>query len=287
MIQSSFIRVHKGLMDFSWVDLHYQFMGGITLLFLIWNSPDIRQQARSDWTSFKSCLVQWEVVLEGMVVRWDRVNRAKEVLGKLADATVDIVEKDMTKSSNLRGLREASRLTQDRDHRKSIMQQLGSPRLQNAAPAQVAQPVETEITAIDMMASMPQAAAPSDTADQSQAFFKPSATQGPSFEPSPGEILEMDQTSDSPFWALETSPFALPPDLSAMFNDEMWTSFGPYENTMMPGNFGRFEYFPVPVPGADVNFGAPATGDNSTRNAAWSDSVLNFHGPWDDGRQDT
>jgi hypothetical protein len=314
MIQLSFIRVHKGdkgLMDsISWVDLHYQFMGGITLLFLVWNSPNVRERVKEEWTSFKSCLVQWELVLEGMVSHWDRVTRAKDVLMKLADATVDIVERDMTKSSNTNmAQRPTVRLTRDRDRRISIMQQLGSPGLglhdnNNITPAPPqrhyashannyhGQPVGTA-EANDM----PVTVAPQEPSRIHMTDCPPLPLPGihahnPGPSPAAGDrsgIAREDNTDDqppsSPFWpnTTETShhdpfkstapamPFSLPTDLSVMFNEEVWSTFGAYENTTMamPGDFGQFDYFSMPMlSGVD---------------AAWADSVLNFHGSWGDG----
>ncbi len=37
-------------------------------------------------------------------------------------------------------------------------------------------------------------------------------------------------------------------------------TFGPYENTIMPGNLGRFEYFPVPIPGLGNGYGGGSDG---------------------------
>ncbi|KAL3461867.1 fungal-specific transcription factor domain-containing protein [Aspergillus heterothallicus] len=129
VIEASFIRLHTGLLDFVCVDLHYQFMAGITLLFLIWNSTDIRQTATEEWTSFKSCLVQWELVLDAMAIRWDRASRAKEVAHKLSNATVSIVEREMSRPTTTEGVvhRGASKtLLRDHDRARFIMQQLGS-----------------------------------------------------------------------------------------------------------------------------------------------------------------
>ncbi|KAF5599096.1 purine utilization positive regulator [Fusarium pseudocircinatum] len=99
LIQLSYLRISEGLMDFTWIDLHFQFMSGITLVFIVWKNTQARMKAKDDWISFKSCLFQWKSILEKLGTRWERIARAREALSKLADATIDLVEKDMMRSA--------------------------------------------------------------------------------------------------------------------------------------------------------------------------------------------
>lgn len=267
MIQSSFVRLHKGLMDFSWIELHYQFMGGITLLFLVWNSADVRKQARQEWPSFKSCLVQWQTVLTEMVSRWDRVSQTKDALEKLADATVHTVEQDMTQSSHRNTNTDILKPTPDvqfEEHRTRRQ-------------------LQTEVTpaTADVTRSTPTIATDAEQ-EPSSTLHDTSSTLLP--EASPDGLLEVDQISDLPVWPDQDAPFPFPDNLSAMLNEEMWWSFQPYENTVISDNSGSSEYFPVPLPETGAAFCAWPF-DNRTRHPAWTGSVLNFHGSWDDDNQ--
>ncbi|KYG13707.1 hypothetical protein FVEG_13960 [Fusarium verticillioides 7600] len=126
LIQLSYLRISEGLMDFTWIDLHFQFMSGVTLVFIVWKNTRARMKAKDDWISFKSCLFQWKSILEKLGARWERIARAREALSKLADATIDLVEKDMMRSAGggqrlpIHHNSEESR----RDRRRSIIQQL-------------------------------------------------------------------------------------------------------------------------------------------------------------------
>ncbi|KAF5625592.1 purine utilization positive regulator [Fusarium sp. NRRL 52700] len=126
LIQLSYLRISEGLMDFTWIDLHFQFMSGVTLVFIVWKNTQARLKAKDDWISFKSCLFQWKSILEKLGARWERIARAREALSKLADATIDLVEKDMMRSAGggqrlpIHHNSEESR----RDRRRSIIQQL-------------------------------------------------------------------------------------------------------------------------------------------------------------------
>ncbi|KAF5973640.1 purine utilization positive regulator [Fusarium bulbicola] len=126
LIQLSYLRISEGLMDFTWIDLHFQFMSGVTLVFIVWKNTQARIKAKDDWISFKSCLFQWKTILVKLGVRWEKIARAREALSKLADATIDLVEKDMMRSAGggqrlpIHHDSEESR----RDRRRSIIQQL-------------------------------------------------------------------------------------------------------------------------------------------------------------------
>ena len=136
MVQLSFTRLQRGSADFAWVDLHYQLMSGITLLFLVWKHAATRARAKTNWTAFKNCLVQWTYVLEQLARQWERIARARDVLTRLVDTTIDIVEKELCNklsASDLRALRHAhaSRISRN----KTIIRQLGSPGATAAAAA--------------------------------------------------------------------------------------------------------------------------------------------------------
>ncbi|KAF4443192.1 hypothetical protein F53441_11501 [Fusarium austroafricanum] len=126
LIQLSFLRVNEGLMDFTWIDLHFQFMSGITLVFLVWKNTQARAKAKEDWVSFKACLFQWKLILEKLGVRWERIARAREALSKLADATIDLIEKELMRSAGggQRPQKQHHLGEVRRDRRRSIIQQL-------------------------------------------------------------------------------------------------------------------------------------------------------------------
>ncbi|KAM0295334.1 hypothetical protein ACHAPM_010861 [Fusarium culmorum] len=126
LIQLSFLRISDGLADFTWIDLHFQFMSGITIILIIWKSLEARNKAQEDWISLKSILFQWKLILERLGARWERIGRAREVLSKLADATVDLVEKVPAGATEgtlhprpLQSMRETRR-----SQRRSIVQRL-------------------------------------------------------------------------------------------------------------------------------------------------------------------
>ncbi|CAK7200455.1 hypothetical protein SEUCBS139899_003150 [Sporothrix eucalyptigena] len=128
MIQLSFTRLQRGSADFAWVDLHYQLMSGITLLFLVWKHTATRAKAKTGWTSFKNCLMQWTYVLDQLARQWERISRARDVLTRLVDTTIDIVEKELCNklsASDVRALRHAHASRMSRN--KTIIRQLGSP----------------------------------------------------------------------------------------------------------------------------------------------------------------
>ncbi|RGP58894.1 hypothetical protein FLONG3_11348, partial [Fusarium longipes] len=126
LIQLSFLRISEGLADFTWVDLHFQFMSGITMILIIWKNEETRDKAKEDWVSLKSSLFQWKLILERLGTRWERIGRAREVLSKLADATVDLVEKDLTRTAA--GPLQLQPLQRKREtrhsQRRSVMQRL-------------------------------------------------------------------------------------------------------------------------------------------------------------------
>ena len=136
LIQLSFLRVSEGLADFTWIDLHFQFMSGITLILIIWKNVEARNKAQEAWVSLKSTLFQWKLILDRLGARWERIGRAREVLSRLADTTVDLVEKAASTSTGARqaGPPQGRRETR-RSQRHSIIQRLRSLSQQDQNPA--------------------------------------------------------------------------------------------------------------------------------------------------------
>ncbi|CAG7565881.1 unnamed protein product [Fusarium equiseti] len=136
LIQLSFLRISEGLADFTWIDLHFQFMSGITMILIIWKNVEARNKAQEDWVSLKSSLFQWKLILERLGARWERIGRAREVLSRLADATVELVEKDPKKStSSLQARPLQSKRGTRRSQRHSIVQRLRNLSQQDQSPA--------------------------------------------------------------------------------------------------------------------------------------------------------
>ncbi|KAG8668239.1 hypothetical protein FPOAC2_07529 [Fusarium poae] len=126
LIQLSFLRINEGLADFTWIDLHFQFMSGVTMILIIWKNNEAREKAKEDWVSLKSSLFQWKLILERLGARWERIGRAREVLSKLADATVDLVEKDLSRHAEDAPQPRQSHIMREtrRSQRRSIIQRL-------------------------------------------------------------------------------------------------------------------------------------------------------------------
>jgi hypothetical protein len=95
MVRLSFIRSHKDLPSFTWMDIHLQAMSGLTLLFLVLKSPDARKKAVQSWIAFKSCVLEWRVVLDKLAIRWKSMAKTQEVLGRLADETLGAIEAEV------------------------------------------------------------------------------------------------------------------------------------------------------------------------------------------------
>ncbi|KAL3442751.1 fungal-specific transcription factor domain-containing protein [Aspergillus insuetus] len=317
VIEAAFVRLHTGRLDSICVDIHYQFMAGITLLFLVWNSTEIRKQAMEEWTSFKSCLVQWELVLEKMTTRWDRADRAKAVVHKLSSVTVDIAEGEIAQASKRQGMIHTdgrAMRAREQERVKLIMQQLCSPGMERShAPQTTATLVGDELpgAAGDREAVTPLG---DDTHShdvpmghgtyeesgyhqQQQTYNYPDPIPPSSF---PNEPTLADDTSLNPqaqSWheaefaqlsqmlrgAFDAPALPFPTDLSAIFGDSLWSS-----------NQGTSEEHHIPddtdAPGLFSNFVA-GLGDNMwdswhdnggrARNMAWADSVLNFPEEWE------
>jgi hypothetical protein len=102
IIQISFVQLNlkSGPISFTWSDIHHQMMAGITLLFIVWNSAEARTQAKKDLISFEGYLAQWNNVMEKALKRWSRIDRAQQVLQRLAQSTVEVLEDEASKAQS-------------------------------------------------------------------------------------------------------------------------------------------------------------------------------------------
>ncbi|KAF7551861.1 hypothetical protein G7Z17_g4691 [Cylindrodendrum hubeiense] len=294
LIQLSFIRVNKGLTDFTWLELHYQMMSGITLLFLVWNSPDTRTIAKNEWITFKSCLSQWGFVLDRLTERWDRMARPKQVLVKLADATVEAVERDFVNSSSRSDEGQRQKRARDQDRRRSIMEQLGS-------PGTLLGDSDTNKRSFDF-SQITRTGDALGIGNSVQGASPTSSNNGtmrtPAFQP-----FDISNPTNQPTEAVSQFPWAVPQpsneaprhqelfdgidpsttaDVSAMLADDIWPCLGSYDNSGVLGGFGLFEYFPMPMTGAD-DIEMYGQGISTRVDGVVTDSVLNFRETWDDG----
>lgn len=268
MIQLSFVRQSKGLPDFTWIELHYQFCAGITFLFTLWTSLEVRNRAKAEWTMIKSCLAQWEIVLGSMVKRWPKVSRARDILVKLADLTVEIVEREMMGTSQQKVADRYSPSSGGQYVRSSSLNAwLGQPGDDRAGlhrnPTVQEAPVETQTVGI---------------------HFRPMPTDQ---NVQPHEILAslpiLDQTApaDRPWNESTLNLTGFPPEcgngLSSVFSGELWRTWGlPSDEQQLYhtisglehfGNVGRWPYDDI-AGLADVDVLDPI----------YTDSALNFHG---------
>ena len=100
LIHLNFIRVQKGLLEFTWLDLHSHLVNGLTLLFLVLRSKEARAIARKSWIQFKSCVVEWQVISDRLATRWNSVADMKDVLSRLADETLDNIQESEARTYN-------------------------------------------------------------------------------------------------------------------------------------------------------------------------------------------
>ena len=247
--------------------------------------------AKSEWTTFKSCLVQWEMVLERLAGRWERLARAKEILVKLCDATIDVVEREMGNASHRRREKRPRYLTKERDRRRSIMQDLASPGL---APRDRTHLLHGRSLDIPQEISHKFPEAHQDNAFRPEQppnlpiILDPQNAQAFSISTS-----DLAQSVSPPSWSQQTggqwpssaSEFPFPSDLSTMIRDDVWADFGTYDTSTIPMNLGFFEYFPIPMSGVE-DLNRAGIGNNGRIDAALTESVLNFRGAWEDGEHD-
>jgi hypothetical protein len=314
VIETSFVRIHTDRLDVTCVDIHYQFMAGITLLYLVWNSTEIRKQAIAEWTSFRSSLVQWELVLEKMAARWGRASRAKDVVRKLLDATVDVVEREMAQSLNNQTTHKNGQIsrTRERERVMFIMAQLASPRTNSLATGQRGTPVDAEAlpgatesheaptvlvesTCLGHTFSRNDSYEDGTEQPEQQTFFH--SNQLPTSSANDAIMTDASLTAQEQSWqetefaqisqmlrgAFDPPGLPFPPDISAMLGDSLWSSsLDASDNAYLqtgPDTFGLFS-----------NFGS-ASGSNvddtwfdkagRARNMGWADSVLNFPDEWE------
>ncbi|KAL2838073.1 fungal-specific transcription factor domain-containing protein [Aspergillus pseudodeflectus] len=309
VIEASFIRLHTDRLGVSCVDIHYQFMAGITLLFLVWNSAEIRKHATKEWASFKSCLVQWELILEKMASLWESANRAREVARKLSTATVDIVEREIAQASNTQTMYRDGRILRAREQKrvKFIMDQISSPGTNNLATygnivasarcaAKDTYEVAESSCAVHSPAIQSNDAYEESSHQQAQRTYlhpDPVLTSFPNdpmmtdettipTQGYPWQEAEFDQISQMLRGALEDPvlPFS---DLSAIFGDTLWsTSSGPENSMYNADNMNDIGGFSNLGSGS-VSILGDTWLDNAgrARNMAWADSVLNFPEDWE------
>lgn len=92
IIRLSFIRAHSFVEAFGWLDIHLQLVSGLTLIFLVLKSSHVRELAQKDWTSFRACIVEWQVLLDKLGGRWPLIFKTKTILGRLADDVITRIQ---------------------------------------------------------------------------------------------------------------------------------------------------------------------------------------------------
>ncbi|KAM0344822.1 hypothetical protein ACHAPU_007204 [Fusarium lateritium] len=271
LIQLSFLRISEGVAEFTWVDLNFQFMSGITMILIIWKNPTAREKAKDDWVSLKSSMFQWKLILERLGVRWERISRARDALSKLADVTMDLVEKDLTRTA---GGMIQPQLLQDvgesrRSQRRSIIQQLHG--LSQKRPNQTTNRQESNL-------------APLDTALERSTGLPGHGIRSPQDQVKViGNAQESSTQCVGQSWsALNTATASYEePSLDETpsvnhATDELWPLFDLSEITTIPDELNLWTYFSGPMLSAGD---AVTTNLNSGRlDESLTDSILNFQG---------
>ncbi|CCT72573.1 related to purine utilization positive regulator [Fusarium fujikuroi IMI 58289] len=283
LIQLSYLRISEGLMEFTWIDLHFQFMSGVTLVFIVWKNTQARIKAKDDWVSFKSCLFQWKSILERLGMRWERIARAREALSKLADATIDLVEKDMMRSAGggqrlpIHHNSEESR----RDRRRSIIQQLrrqdsdgvsqrnlvvgSDANMQDSSPREVN--LERGNRGMDQIYGPPVDAGTQHRSAAHTAEYRAQAT---------GENWTTLDTSTNTQRGLfgDTQSHNT---ISSMIPEDTWPLFDLSDVAVAPDELNFWTYLSAPMLGVEdiqtSQFNATGRPDD-----AFTNSILNFHG---------
>ncbi|KAM0432061.1 hypothetical protein ACHAQK_009977 [Fusarium lateritium] len=282
LIQLSFLRISEGLMDFTWVDLHFQFMSGITLVFIVWKSTEARAKAKEDWVSFKSCLFQWKLILERLGGRWERIARAREALSKLADATIDLVEKELMRSAgggpnpqrqhNLEEVR--------RDRRRSIIQQLRTQDL-NGQNQQCSDHI-TDNTGFQESSTCP--------VDTRFNGVGPEEGYGTTMNDDPhqaGSTTDFPPLSSVEGWANVNQPVSTEQrnmfesdqlnNMSNLPTEELWPLFDLSDIAAAPDELNFWTYFSAPMLGVD-DMATSQFNPVGRPDEAFTNSILNFHG---------
>ncbi|KAK4088920.1 transcriptional regulator family: Fungal Specific TF [Purpureocillium lilacinum] len=273
MVHHSFIGVHKNLANFTWLDLHTQLTCGLTLLFLVLNDSVVRAEAQKDWLSFKSCIVEWEAVLERLGTRWGRMRRAKQVLTKIADAALDIVE-GRVRTSALRQARwqpsngeVSSRQESDTPVFSSPRRGSSSSRLFQADPSKSDERLRTT----QAIANNPDMSGPTSSRPTMDAAstWRGSNSFMPDFVRS--DEPWQDSRHQQAFSAANET-FTL----GYMLADDAWQEAGDVEASQT--YVGGFDHIPLGLDSFGLDFPAPMAVPMDT---AITDSVLNFLEPVD------
>jgi hypothetical protein len=269
-------------MDFTWVDLHFQFMSGITLVFIVWKNTEARAKAKEDWVSFKSCLFQWKLILERLGGRWERIARAREALSKLADATIDLVEKELVRSAggghnppiqhNLEEVR--------RDRRRSIIQQLRTQDLE--CQTQQSSEQITDSTHIQGSSECP--------GDTRSNRVEPERGYDTTMNDDPhqtGSANIFPPQSSAEGWANISQPTSIEQrnmfesnqlnNMSNLPTEELWPLFDLSDIAAAPDELNFWTYFSAPMLGVD-DIATSQFNSTGRPDEAFTNSILNFHG---------
>ncbi|KAF5672067.1 purine utilization positive regulator [Fusarium heterosporum] len=272
LIQLSFLRISEGVAEFTWVDLNFQFMSGITIILIIWKSPIAREKAKDDWVSLKSSMFQWKLILERLGMRWERISRAREALSKLADVTMDLVEKDLTRTDGgtiqLQQLQDTGESR--RFQRRSIVQQLHG--LSQQRSNQTADQQDSTLTLLNTAPERNTGLlGDSNSSPQDQVQVIGNA-QGPPTQ-SVGQSWTAFNTTTT---SHEESSLSEIPSVNDA-TDKTWPLFDLSNITTIPDELNLWTYFSGPMLSAgDVvtaNFNSSGRLDESLTN-----SILNFQG---------
>ncbi|KAJ4245825.1 hypothetical protein NW762_013949 [Fusarium torreyae] len=278
LIQLSFLRINDGLMEFTWIDLHFQLMSGITLIFIVRKKTAAWEKSKEDWISFKSCLFQWKLILEKLGSRWRRIARAREALLKLADATLDLIEKDQIRSMG--GYQQQHHKKEmRRDLRRSILQQLQAGDFDSLTQRS---PVQTRDDAGLPGSSVPPVNGYSDGGETSQVYDSMMNTEDRH------QTVANTHWDSSQGWATLDSADGLqrqllpeeaqvPDDISTMITEQIWPLFDLSGAVTEPDELDFWRQFSAPILGAD---GMATVQFNSTNrpDESFTNSILNFHG---------
>ncbi|KAF4959056.1 hypothetical protein FGADI_1934 [Fusarium gaditjirri] len=284
LIQLSYLRISEGLMDFTWIDLHFQFMSGVTLVFIVWKNTQARMKAKDDWISFKSCLFQWKSILERLGARWERISRAREALSKLADATIDLVEKDMMRSAGGGQRLPISHGSEEsrRDRRRSIIQQLRRQDSDGVSQrSRVAVGADT-----NMKDSSPQHTDLESGNRGIGELYGPTIDTETQHRPAANATEYGTQSAGDNWAAFETSTNTQQGlfgdtqshnTISSMMPEDTWPLFDLSDVVVAPDELNFWTYLSAPMLGVEdmstSQFNATGRPDDSFTN-----SILNFHG---------
>lgn len=292
MVHLSFIRAHRGMSGFTWLDLHFHLVSGLTLLFLALKSRDVRSKARGEWAPFKSCTVEWQVVLDKLGVRWDSMMKTKEVLSRLADETMEGIEDDARRNSSRS---RPKRITRKTNYSSLIIQELSSPSLSRGSSLaqSTTSPGSGNIGRRRMTTARSTRRINQDIVMSSAAI-----DTSPSEEYTICQAQSQDQQLQQP---QQTTNFPDDPyhrneefgsaalfdslDFPSILGGDFWAGLDQFESPLQL-HLSNFELSgdPSNAPGMET-FGLPWMVSAGGRlDATLTDSVLNFQGNFDEGR---